>query len=166
MKFLTQICDQEVVFELATGNGQLKLTAENVQGPLDLEPLYPGVYSLILNQKSHVIAVRLNGEYTVLVDGHSAQVKIKDEMAQRLEAMGWKNNRSQRAGLVHAQIPGLVTQVLKTEGDAVDEGEPILIMEAMKMENEVKAPVSGTILTVHVKAGQSVEKGTLIIEIS
>ena len=145
LKFLTQICGREVAFELAAGHDQLKLTAENVQGPLDLEPLYPGVYSLILNQKSHVIAVRFNGEYTVLVDGYSARVKIKDEMAQRLEAMGWKNNHSQRAGLVHAQIPGMVTQVLKTVGEAVNEGEPILIMEAMKMENELKAPVSGTI---------------------
>ena len=165
MKFLAEIGETQIAFELATGNGQLKLSAKNIHGPLDLRPLYPGVYSLILNHQSHLVSVRFNGELTVQVDGLSTSVNIKDEMAQRLEAMGWQNNHRQRAGQVHAQIPGMVTQVLKSVGDSVDEGEPVLIMEAMKMENELKAPVSGVIKAVHVKPGQSVEKGTLIIEI-
>ena len=165
MKFVAEIQNQEIHFELAAGNGMLRMTAERTQGPLDLQPINPGVYSLILNHRSHLIAIRYNGELIVQIDGRSAPIILKDEVALQLEAMGWENALDKRAGQILAQIPGLVTQIFHAVGDDVNEGDPLLIMEAMKMENELKAPISGKIQAIHVQPGQSVEKGMVILEL-
>ncbi|MCF7796780.1 MAG: acetyl-CoA carboxylase biotin carboxyl carrier protein subunit [Lentisphaeria bacterium] len=166
MKFVAEIQEQDVHFELAADNGQLRAIQADSGISLDLHMLYPGVYSLILNHHSHVITVRFNSELVVQVDGVSTPVVLKDEMALQLEAMGWESALDRRMGQVLAPIPGLVTQVLKSVGDVVTEGDALLIMEAMKMENELKAPVSGTVQSIHVQSGQSVEKGALILEIA
>lgn len=66
---------------------------------------------------------------------------------------------------VVAQLPGTIVRLLKSEGDVVDANEPVLILEAMKMENEITAPVKGKIKRIHVKEGQKVAKGDLLFEI-
>jgi biotin carboxyl carrier protein len=69
-------------------------------------------------------------------------------------------------GRVKSPIPGLVTRVLVTPGQAVEAGTPLLILEAMKMENEIRAPLSGTVQQVHVEGGQSVARLALLVEIA
>ena len=166
MKFLAKIQDQEIRFELGTGNGSLKALSEHFKGSLDLQLIYPGgVYSLILNHRSQIITVRNNDELNVQVDGVTTPVTLLDEMALQLEAMGWENVNEKRVGHIIAQIPGLVTHIFKSVGDAVTEGDPLLIMEAMKMENELKAPTSGILQALHIKTGETVDKGQLILEI-
>jgi len=166
MKFLAKIQDQEIRFELGTGNGSLKALSEHFKGSLDLQLIYPGgVYSLILNHRSHIIAVRNNDELNVQVDGVTTPVTLLDEMALQLEAMGWENVNEKRVGHIIAQIPGWGTHMFKSVGDAVTEGDPLLIMEAMKMENELKAPTSGILQALHIKTGETVDKGQLILEI-
>jgi len=70
------------------------------------------------------------------------------------------------AGSLITQMPGKVVKLYKKEGDAVAVGETVLILEAMKMENEIKAGVTGTIKVVNVKEGQALEAGFLMIEIA
>lgn len=70
------------------------------------------------------------------------------------------------AGSLITQMPGKVVKLLKKEGDTVATGETVLILEAMKMENEIKAGVSGTVKAVNVKEGQALEAGFLMIEIA
>ena len=69
------------------------------------------------------------------------------------------------AGKIHAQIPGLVSQFFVKKGDKVKVSQKLFILEAMKMENEIDSPVSGTIDHIHFKAGDKVEKGNIIMEI-
>lgn len=69
-------------------------------------------------------------------------------------------------GIVCTQMPGVVVRLLVESGQAVDEGEPVIVVEAMKMENELKAPISGTIAEIHVEAGQAVESGAPLLLIS
>lgn len=69
------------------------------------------------------------------------------------------------AGALITQMPGKVVKLLKKEGDPVSVGETVLILEAMKMENEIKAGANGTIKTVNVKEGQALEAGYLMVEI-
>ncbi|MCA9580649.1 MAG: acetyl-CoA carboxylase biotin carboxyl carrier protein subunit [Myxococcales bacterium] len=64
-----------------------------------------------------------------------------------------------------APMPGRVVRVLVKEGQAVVPGEPVLIIEAMKMENELRAVVGGTVSAVHAKAGDGVERGALLVAI-
>src|SRR5690606_31403197 len=69
------------------------------------------------------------------------------------------------AGVLITQMPGKVVKVLKQEGDTVAKGETVLILEAMKMENEIKSGADGKIKAVNVKEGQALEAGYLMIEI-
>ena len=69
------------------------------------------------------------------------------------------------AGALITQMPGKVVKLMKKEGDAVMTGETVLILEAMKMENEIKAGATGTIKAVNVKEGQALEAGFLMVEI-
>lgn len=68
-------------------------------------------------------------------------------------------------GRIKAPIPGLITRVLVAVGDAVEIGQPVMVLEAMKMENEIRAPCSGTIKSVHVEIGQSVIRNEVLAEI-
>jgi biotin carboxyl carrier protein len=65
-----------------------------------------------------------------------------------------------------AVIPGTIQKVMVEEGDAVEAGSPLLILEAMKMRNEVNAPVTATVKKIHVRAGEMVPKDHLLIEFS
>lgn len=68
-------------------------------------------------------------------------------------------------GRVKAPIPGLVTRVVVAVGDEVQMGQPLLILEAMKMENEIRSPRFGTVVSLHTQAGQSVMRGEVLAEI-
>ena len=67
--------------------------------------------------------------------------------------------------LIVPQIPGTIVKVLVKEGDKVEEGDLLLVLQAMKMDNKVAAPVHGVVKTVNVKAGDKVAKGQIMIEI-
>jgi biotin carboxyl carrier protein len=69
------------------------------------------------------------------------------------------------AGALITQMPGKVVKLMKKEGDKVTKGETVLILEAMKMENEIKSGAEGTIKTINVKEGQALEAGYLMVEI-
>ncbi len=69
------------------------------------------------------------------------------------------------AGAVSAIMPGKIIRVLVEPGQQVEEGEPVCVLEAMKMENELSAPRSGTVQAVHVKPGDDVEKDLVLVEI-
>ena len=76
-----------------------------------------------------------------------------------------QKKKSSNAGAVTAMMPGKIVAVKVKEGDLVKEGDVTCILEAMKMENELKAPRSGTVRKVHVQAGTNVEKGDILAEI-
>ncbi|BCS81229.1 acetyl-CoA carboxylase biotin carboxyl carrier protein subunit [Anaerocellum diazotrophicum] len=86
------------------------------------------------------------------------QERYEDKVKQSSVPSSDKNS-------VVAQLPGTIVRLLKSEGDVVDASEPVLILEAMKMENEITAPVNGKIKKIHVKEGQKVAKGDLLFEI-
>lgn len=69
------------------------------------------------------------------------------------------------AGTLITDMPGKIVKILTTEGAAVNQGDTLLILEAMKMENEIKAGIDGIVKIVNVKEGQTIESGTLMLEI-
>ena len=80
-------------------------------------------------------------------------------MAQR------KGGLTAGSGEVNSPMPGLIVDVLVSVGDKVTQGDTVVILESMKMQNELKAPRDGVVQTVNAAAGQSVEKGNLLINI-
>lgn len=97
--------------------------------------------------------------------GHLYQFTVKDEMALLMDKMGFKDASSASAGSLKAPMPGKIVQILIQVGDIVHAGQPVIILEAMKMENELKTTIDGTVKAISVEKGQSVEKNELLLEI-
>lgn len=103
------------------------------------------------------------GRATFRINGVRKEVRVLDERAQLLEKMGMSARTVVASGDIKAPMPGKVLQVLVNVGDTVEEGEALLVLEAMKMENVIKAIAEGTVLDIPVSPGQAVEKGSLLV---
>jgi pyruvate carboxylase subunit B len=82
-----------------------------------------------------------------------------------LRNLGFKPASSSSQGRLLAPMPGKIIAVLVKENDVVEHGQPVVVLEAMKMENELKAPVSGKVVSIAAVIGSSVEKNELLIEL-
>jgi biotin carboxyl carrier protein len=102
---------------------------------------------------------------TVAIAGESFDVVIKDELDQLLEQMGLSAAPVKQLKDIKAPMPGLVLEIAIQEGQQVQEGDKILILEAMKMENSIVINRAATIKKILVKAGQAVEKGQVLVEL-
>lgn len=103
------------------------------------------------------------GLYTLKVDGALYTVKVADGLDLLIEEMGFELSSSGLVGEVEAPMPGLILDIMVKEGDKVNEGDPLLILEAMKMENVLTSPTKGTVQNVNVKKGDSVEKKQVLL---
>jgi acetyl/propionyl-CoA carboxylase alpha subunit len=99
------------------------------------------------------------------IDGETFNITIKDELDQVLDRMGYSNASAKQVKEIKAPRPGLVIDVSVKEGQDVKEGERILIMEAMKMENSIMMHADATIKKISVSPGQAVDKGQVLIEL-
>jgi len=120
-------------------------------------------YSLIVDNRSFEVDVDVaEDEYHVLVDGRSYHVELVDERRVRL---GGAQSGIQLQGRqqVSVPMPGRVIAVLVGEGDKVEKGQGLVIVEAMKMENEVRSPIAGEVKHIRVKAGDALEAGATLM---
>jgi biotin carboxyl carrier protein len=101
----------------------------------------------------------------VELDGEVFDIEIKDTLDQMLDSMGFSTASTRHIKEVKAPMPGLVISISVTEGQQVLEGERLLILEAMKMENSIMIHANATIKRIAVKSGQAVEKGQVLIEL-
>lgn len=102
--------------------------------------------------------------YTVLVNGQTYEVHIENALDQQINAMGFALSSTKQIDHVKAPMPGLILDIMVKEGDEVSENDPLLILEAMKMENSLVSPRTGTIKSVLVTKGAAVDKGDLLVE--
>ena len=104
-----------------------------------------------------------NGHVVVRINGVRSTVRVMDERTQLLEKMGMSVVAGAGSADIHAPMPGKVLQVLVAPGEHVEEGDPLLVLEAMKMENVIKAASSGKVSEVPALVGKAVEKGALLV---
>jgi biotin carboxyl carrier protein len=127
-----------------------------------------GHYHILYKNKSYraeLIKIELsNKTITVKINGNDHSITLKDKFDLLLEKMGIANTASNKLNHVKAPMPGLIIDLKIKAGDTVKTGEPLLILEAMKMENIIKSPGDGMVKNVNVKKGDSVEKGHILIE--
>ena len=120
----------------------------------------PGVASLLIGGRPHSAYVARRGAgYEVVVEGRRFQV-APAVGGRRRGAIGGKD----APGQVTAPLAGVVVAVRVEVGDVVEAGQPLLVIEAMKMQNEIQCPQAGTVTAVHCQAGARVEQGALVIE--
>ena len=165
MIFNTIIDNQSLEMEFSDSLDQLIIKSGNNM-EIDCVRLGQNSYSLILNGKSYYITLNTHLQgYEIMVDHHTQIVKVQDELDILLESLGMKMDKDIELGEIHAQIPGLISQIFVKEGDQIEVNQKLFILEAMKMENEIDSPISGIVDKIHYKAGDKVGKGNLIMDI-
>ncbi len=135
--------------------------------PLDThgQQVSPGVYSILVQGESFEVRVeRIGADLRVTTQGREYKIAIRDPRE-------WKKNRAGAAeaeGRQHvlAPMPGKVVRVLVAAGDEVQAGQGLMVVEAMKMQNEIRAPKSGKIERLAVIAGQTVNAGEVVAVVS
>lgn len=100
----------------------------------------------------------------ISVNGNRYNVQIDDYYDRMVEKMGFLANTAQKVSSIKAPMPGLIIEVMVKPGDEIEEGTPLLVLSAMKMENVLLAEGEGVIKSVAVKKDDAVDKGQLIIE--
>jgi len=106
----------------------------------------------------------LNRNYTVLVNGNEYEVNIARPLNQLIKEMGFEVGAGKQVNAIKAPMPGLILSIHVEVGQEVQENETLLILEAMKMENNFASPRAGIIKSIMVEKGQAVDKGQLLIE--
>ncbi len=120
------------------------------------------------NQSFNILLLKFFPEEKKIIlkiNGKRTSLQIKDKFDLLLEQLGMDKLSSKKTESIKAPMPGLVLNVLVSEGQAVKKGDTILILEAMKMENALKAPHDGIVKKVAVTKGTAVEKNQLLIEL-
>ena len=128
----------------------------------------PSLYSLIVDHSSYEVHVEeREGNYRVLLLGQAYDVHVEDEGTRRV-ARARRARQADEGGdiIIRSPIPGLIFDVPAMEGQEIKKGEILVIVEAMKMENELRAPRDGVIQVTHVAPGDSVDKGTPLLTLS
>lgn len=164
MKYITTVEGKEFTVEVLdekhiSVNGKVyEVDFESVSG----QP----VYSLIVDGRSHESYVaRGDDNWQVLLRGRLYPITVEDEREKRLRAAAGGGVTEGGEFVLKAPMPGLVVAVPVSEGQEVKKGQVILILESMKMQNELKAPRDGTVQRVKVKAGESVEQKQTLLSV-
>ena len=161
MKLSAQIGGQEreVVVE-ALADGRFRLVVDGVERTIDARRLGASTWSLLLGDRAVTVDVEpgKDGALDVDVRGTVVPVKLLDPHKRMLAAAQARAGRAATGPVaVVSPMPGKVVKVLVKPGEAVTAGQGVAVVEAMKMENEIRAPRAGTVHAVHVKEGQAVE---------
>ena len=101
---------------------------------------------------------------TIQVNGNRYDIELKDQYDTLLENLGMASMNVKKNNDYKAQMPGLIIDIRVAEGDEVKKGDPLMVLEAMKMENIIKSSDDVTIKSIKVEVGQAVEKKQVLIE--
>jgi len=134
---------------------------------LDLDGPSTPLRMLTIGEEIHRVQMRpgeSRGRYTLWIDGFRFEVEALDERTRAIRELSAATAKPTGPAPLVAPMPGMIVRVSVGEGDAVQAGEGLVVMEAMKMENELRAAAAGTVKRVHVAPGTAVEKGALLLE--
>jgi biotin carboxyl carrier protein len=165
VKYIATVRDQEFTIEIGPDAGIL-IDGRPVE--IDFRRLPSGgVTSLLMNHRSVSAVVEERGDHwEVLIEGELYPVKVQDERAYRLDRMRTGGLTVDGEALVASPMPGIIIAVPVAVGDVVKFGQKVVILESMKMENELRAPCDGLVTHVFVTPGTSVEKDQALVGIS
>jgi biotin carboxyl carrier protein len=135
----------------------------------DVELSQLSKYSYLLKIDNNIYQItseKINNEdYSFIIAGHSYNVTVRTNLEEKANEYLQNIAKDNGTEIIKSPMPGLIVKILKKVGDTVEIGEPILLLEAMKMENEIRASASGKVKSIIVKEKNSVEKGETLLEI-
>ena len=141
---------------------------ENDLKNLDAVSLESNKFHVLKEHKPYkaviVSADFLSKKYTITVNKNTYEVAISDTLDNLIKSMGIERGRTKVVNTIKAPMPGLILEISVAVGQTVKENDPLLILEAMKMENSFLSPRDGVIKSIAVEKGNAVDKGQLLIE--
>jgi len=125
----------------------------------------------ILNEHTSYKAIIVNADfnqkkYTISINNNNYTVAIADELDVLIKEMGFSLGNAKKVNEIKAPMPGLVLEVNVEAGQTIQKGDPLLILEAMKMENVIKSAGDGVVEEILIEKGAAVEKGALLIKLA
>jgi biotin carboxyl carrier protein len=164
MKFEIQLGGQNGkarIVELAREDDRWRITLDGLAIDADATEIAPNIFSILLNGQSHEVRI------TPLPDGTlSLQNAHHEFTAQVIDPRAWRGRHhaaeAEGRQQIVAPMPGKVIRMLVRAGDAVEAGQGLLVVEAMKMQNEIRSPKRGTVERLLAKEGQPVNAGEVL----
>jgi acetyl/propionyl-CoA carboxylase alpha subunit len=163
MKFQAQLDGEAVPVEATGAGGRYRVAVGGDVLEVDARPTGAGGWSLLLGRESFAAGVTEEdgGVFVVDVDGETYSIRVEEETRYIMRTRG--AGASAAGQILKAPMPGRVVMVEVSVGQAVVPGDGLVILEAMKMENEFKASVTGTVKEIRVEAGQAVNPGDVLV---
>lgn len=164
MAFIAKLGEQSYTVEIEeTGKSVYRLSVDGNEFLVDGKKTGRTNYSLIVDNRSFEIEVDNSGdEYRVLVDGRTYRIHLVDERRMRVGNVQAGTDLRGRQS-ISVPMPGKIVAILVAEGDSVEKGQGLVIVEAMKMENEVRSPIAGAVKEIKVKTGETVDGGAVLL---
>jgi biotin carboxyl carrier protein len=160
--------ERTVVVDGPLGDGTFAITIDGVARTVDARAIRPGTWSLVLDGAQFVVDLdpRRGGQVAASVGASEVVLQVEDAHHRRLAQAASGGRAAQRGESLRAPIAGKVVKLLVAVGDHVNPGQPVIVLEAMKMENELVAERGGTVASLHKQAGQAVDTGDLLAELT
>lgn len=164
MKYVTNVNGKDFSIEI---NGEHSISLDGHQLDIDFVTIAnQPVYSLLIGGKSFEAYVYPgDDDYQVLLKGHSFSVKVVDEREKRLRAAGGSTVNESTDFHLKSPMPGMVVALPVAEGEQVKKGQVLVILESMKMQNELKSPRDGKLTRIKVKTGDRVEQRQTLLSV-
>ena len=169
MKFWVNVEGKERVVDIEQIDGTYVVEIDGTRRIVDCRNMgHRDFLSLLIENKSHLVEtapIRADeGRYYATIDGRRYEVDVLDERLRAAQAAG---GSAKETGpyIVNSPMPGLIVDVKVKVGDTIKAGTPLIIMEAMKMQNELIADVDGVVKAVNIAVQDTVESQTPLVEI-
>jgi biotin carboxyl carrier protein len=158
--------DRTVIVDGPLEDGRFRVAIDGAEKLVDARALRPGTWSLVIDGASFVVDLdsRRNG-IAASVGATEVVLQVEDALHKRLASAAGTRTVA-RGETVRAPIAGKVVKLLVAVGDQVAPGTPVIVLEAMKMENELVAERGGTVATISKSVGQAVDTGDALVELT
>lgn len=165
MKYYVTVGEETTELEVIERSGKLIITVAGREIVVDVQEINPpSLYSLLLDNSSYELFVEAEGEdYNVLVGDELYQLRVQDEWSRRLASIQALAQSDEGELQITAPMPGIVVAVEVEPGAEVKRDQGLVILSAMKMENEIRAPRAGTVKSVEVEQNQTVQHGQTLV---
>jgi biotin carboxyl carrier protein len=165
MKYVATVGSRTTVVEVTQDDGRYRVTLDDQVWEVDARLTAQGIFSLLIDGVSHVADVDdVAGACIVEIGGERYSIQVEEQTRYIIRTRGGAAGEG-GGHTLKAPLPGKVTHVAVQAGDTVAAGQALVVIEAMKMENELKATAPGTVREVRVSAGQAVNAGDVLVVI-
>lgn len=165
MKYITSVAETDFMIEIVDDK-HVRVNDRLLEVDFSAVDGQP-VYSLLIDGKSYEAYInQVEEQWEVIILGRQFSATVEDERERRLRAAGSAGLTGDTEFHLKSPMPGLIIAVSVTEGQVVEKGQVLAILESMKMQNELRSPKAGTVTRIRVKAGDRVEQKAALLSVA